>query len=174
MKDITEQDVSLHRNLFKELQHKIPHSIIETTLSDINHTDFNCFEYAFDLIYSDEYKATWDWQQGWKLNPIGADKDFVLFALSKNILYEVDFKDAKDGYIIVYFNDSQPTHAGKISKKRVQSKWGKGLLLEHDVSEVPVLYGNEIKIYKNLSFDDYIDTFIEYAEANEIQFKEKN
>ncbi|MBW1888574.1 MAG: hypothetical protein JRI52_09540, partial [Deltaproteobacteria bacterium] len=166
-------EVSEHEKLLKDLQNTFPHSIVKSTLYDINQLliiDYNCFEYVFDLIYSETYKATLEYQQGWKINPIGADKKFVEYLLARRGLYEVEFEGAKNDYIIIYFNESEPTHAGKILRKRVVSKWGKGLLLEHEIYEAPAIYGNEVKFFKNLFSDNCINTFIEYAESNGIEF----
>ena len=105
-----------------------------------------------------------------EINPIGADKKFVEYLLTRRDLYEVEFEGVKNDYIIIYFNESELTHAGKILRKRVVSKWGKGLLLEHEIHEAPAIYGNEVKFFKKLSLDNCINTFIEYAESNGIEF----
>lgn len=174
--DITKQELSEHGRLLKSLRPKFQHSILKSSLNNIEClavNDFNCFEYTFGLIYSEEYKDILEYQKGWKITPVGADKDFLLFMLRNNNLNEVDFPDVQDENIIVYFDSSQPTHAGNMLKGRVKSKWGKGLLLEHEIFEVPELYGNEVKFYTNIPFEDCIDAFISYAEERGIEFEEK-
>jgi len=39
-------------------------------------------------------------------------------------------------------------HFGKIEQDRIISKWGKGLIWEHPVFEVPLSYGHVVK-YSN-------------------------
>lgn len=173
LKDITSKEVSEHEKLLKELQKIFPHFITISALDNSTQlliSDYNCFEYAFCLIYSETYKATLEFQKGWKIHPIGADKKFVEYLLGQVGLQEVRFEGIKDDFIIIYFERGEPIHAGKILRKRVISKWGKGLLLEHEIHEVPAIYGNEAKFYEKLSIDRCIDIFIEYAELHGIEF----
>ncbi len=174
--DITKQEVSEHDRLLKNLRSKFQHSIIKSFLNDTDRlavNDFNCFEHALGLIYSEEYKNVLEHQKGWKIRPVGADKDFLLFMLWNKYLNEIDSLDVQDGDIIVYFNSDVPTHAGNMLRERVKSKWGKGLLLEHEIYEVPELYGEEVKFYKYIPFEDCIEAFIFYAEEQGIPFADK-
>jgi len=173
LQEITEKDVSEHERLLEALRLKIPHSIEVVLFEEregMQVSDFMCYEFAFDLYNFREYKNILE-RLPWRINPIGADKKFVIFFLRNNSLEEIQIK--RDGDFIIYFEKNQPTHAGKLTKNRIRSKWGKGLILEHEIDEVPELYGNEVKYYKSISSEDLIDLFISYAEEEHgIEFQE--
>ena len=72
--EITAKDVTEHSALIADLRMSIPHQIDivqETTPGNLMSEEYNCFEYAFDLFLSVAYKEGQDWQQGWKINPVG-------------------------------------------------------------------------------------------------------
>ena len=174
LNEITKQDVSEHEKLLNDLQMRIPHSIEVFILGkseELQVSEFMCFEFAFDMIYSKRYRDVLEYQRGWKIRPIGADKGFFLFLERKNAIQEKPLGDAKHNDLIVYFKDGQPIHAGKIRKNRVRSKWGTGLLLEHEIYEVPELYGNTVRLFEPISLENCIELFIDYAEEQGLQFQ---
>lgn len=170
LSEITKQDVQGHYELLMELKVKIPHQISEVhgvTPDNMLRDDFNCFEFALDLILSDEYKACLNYQQGWKIRPVGGDVAFAKYLIDNFVLKER--AKADDGpSIIMYFDLSLPTHAGKLNAGIVTSKWGRGLLLQHAINEVPSSYGNEARLYQVLNINDCMDAFIEFAKENGI------
>lgn len=169
---ITKQDVKNHQELLLELKNKIPHQIIEVhneTLGNLMGDEFNCFEFALDLILSTEYKACLDYQKGWKVSPVGGNASFVKYLIDNLLLKE--YAKTSGGFnIIIYFDLNGPTHAGKLNSDIVTSKWGSGLLLQHAINEVPSIYGNEARQYQDLKIDDCIDAFIEFAKENGIPY----
>ena len=173
--DITKEEIPRHWPLLRDLNQENPHEIRDNPIepeSDVVLDDFNCFEYAFDLIRSSEYKAALDYQKGWKIRPVGADVNFVQYLLENSALTELTAVDNDVSCVIIYFNGVEPTHAGKFNNSRVRSKWGRGLLLEHNFDEVPSSYGDNVKFYESLLLDDCIDVFVDFAKANGIPYKD--
>lgn len=171
---ITKRDVKEHHALLMELKNKIPHSISEVhgeIPGNLLGDEFNCFEFALDLILSYEYKACLDYQQGWKIRPVGGDISFVTYLID-NLFLKESTKAGGGSNIIVYFDLNKPTHAGKLNTGIVTSKWGRGLLLQHAINEVPSSYGNEARQYQALNIDDCIDAFIEFAKENGISYED--
>ncbi len=173
LNEITKQDVSLHEMMLRDLQAEVPHSIEVVILGKnkgLQVPDFMCFEFAFDLIYSKRYKDILESQRGWKINPISADKGFFLFLKKRNSIQKIYFNYVDDNDLIVYFRDDEPAHAGKMIKNRVRSKWGTGLLLDHEIHEFPELYGNTARFFRPISLEDCIELFIDYAGARGLEF----
>ncbi len=49
---------------------------------------------------------------------------------------------------------------------RLISKWGTGHLYEHEVLEVPLSYGKNVRFFKRLSFEEAFKNFARFAEDN--------
>ena len=125
-----------------------------------------CFEYALRLVFSAEYLSIKEFELRTRIHPIGASAEFMVFLLEKQYLAEINEKNAKCGDLIVYYEAGKPTHAGVLKEsRRVISKWGKGLLLEHQLFEVPAIYGNACRIFERPELSVCEDAFIEYAET---------
>ena len=134
--EITVQDICLHANLLENLRLRLEHTIVPLVIDPeiaCAPEDFMCFEYALGLIFSKEYLGIRKHEQETRMiRPLGADEEFVAFLIEKKYLTEIQRKHAEDGDLIMYFHQGKPTHAGVLAgSKRVISKWGKGLLLEH-------------------------------------------
>jgi hypothetical protein len=172
---ITRENIDKHRELIISLKNEISHQITEINSQipkNVLADEYNCIEYAFDLIYSEEYKICLDWQNAkMKLHPIGGDAEFVRYLIEANIIKECLESECSSQIILVYFCDSIPTHAGKKMNDFVISKWGKGLLLRHLANEVPSIYGNEAKLYIAPEFNVTMDAFIEFAKKNGIPYE---
>lgn len=174
MSRITKEGVGEHSARLSELKRKIPHQISEVggeIQGNLLGVDFNCFEHAFDLICSEEYKACREFPQPWKIRQVGGSSDFARFLIENAVLKETTRSSSEHG-LIVYFDSESPTHAGKLARGRVTSKWGQGLLLQHNIDEVPAVYGNEARTFQKLDFETCIDSFIAFAKANGIRFEE--
>lgn len=170
--EVTAQDVSLHTTLLEELRNKHDHTIspIATEGTKLPE-EFMCFEYALGLAYSEEYLVIRESEFRTRIRPIGANEEFMCYLLDLNWLEEVVPVDAHEGDLIVYFNDCKPAHAGVVADQgRVISKWGRGLLVEHELLEAPAIYGNEVRYYRALEIGRCEDAFIEYAESRGREF----
>jgi hypothetical protein len=103
---------------------------------------------------------------------IYAGKEFIEFLLSRSLLEELQFINAKNDDLIIYFNEGMFRHIGKlISSTKVKSKWGTGGLYRHGIWEVPSSYGHEVKYFKALTPNQYFDFFIKYAEFRGLEFE---
>ncbi len=87
------------------------------------------------------------------------------FLISKGYLIEVPLEKIQDDDIILYFDGSEPKHAGKIKNGKIISKWGPQHLWEHDIWDVPIHYGKQIKFYKNIPEEKTIIYYKEYIET---------
>ena len=82
-----------------------------------------------------------------------------MFALDLSNLKEVDKKAQSTlgrvrpgNDIIIYFDQNNPLHAGKVRSGKVVSKWNiDGYLWEHGVDEVPLCFGSNKKYFRNIS-----------------------
>jgi hypothetical protein len=75
----------------------------------------------------------------------------------------------------MYFNQGRWTHVGRTAgPARAISKWGVGLLYEHDLSEVPEQYGDEVRFFHNPGLDASLDLFVRYAKARGMQFEDES
>ena len=172
---ITAEDISRHARLLEKLKTTSGHSIrlVQTDPDQQFHLkEFNCFEYALNLVYSVEYAGICDFEEG-MFRPIGANDEFAIYLLDNKIISEIPESKAASSDLLMYFKDGKPTHAGKLNRSMVISKWGKGLLLEHEVFEVPAVYGENVRYFRSLCLDDCEDAFVAYAKTKGRIFEEE-
>ena len=99
--------------------------------------NFNCFEYVLRLT---EHVRN-------ALLATLADLDvlvdyrFVRRLGDAGLLHQKTLGEMKDGDLVLYWLDGKATHAGLWEGGRVRSKWGSGLIYEHDARGVPYSYG---------------------------------
>lgn len=87
--------------------------------------------------------------------------------LNKSLIEESD----SEGVIIYFSNEYKPIHAGRFNNNRVLSKWGTGLVFNHEMFEAPISYGDNIRIYKFVDNPAMLDHFYGYAETKGIEFR---
>ncbi|GEM_PF-1370164 len=167
LKEITDKyrgdTVGKQIKLIMELSKQHPHSITlrrEAIPSDRSTFAFNCFMYAFDMLDSSEVE-TIRHRYPFTLN-IFPGSGFVDFLLNTAVMQERR-ENAKDGDVILYRDSAKITHAGKIISGRIESKWAGGHLWEHDILEVPIDYGDELKFVTGIKRNLCISSFFEYA-----------
>ena len=153
------EDISRHGALLDDLNAHFCHSISEVE-SELPLEQFTCAVYAFDLVNNPTYVdiATFG------LGSTFAGRDFVEFALQNDLLYiSKEFK-SESNTLAIYTDDQKFQHIGKLlTDSRVISKWGTGLLLNHEIWEVPAGYGDQVHYY-SLPIDVRgIDIFRVYA-----------
>lgn len=119
---------------------------------------YNCFAFAFQLESCDEQHNV----KGSTYPRIFPDSCFVMFLLRRKRLREKPNEDREEGDVVVYWNRELPTHAGRVVESRVTSKWGGGLLLNHEMNDVPISYGTA-KTYSAPSQQEAEELFLEYA-----------
>lgn len=97
---------------------------------------------------------------------------FGHWLLDRGLLVEVSQAEAREGDLVFYLsNDGRFKHAGLCrAEGRVISKWGIGHLYEHGVFEVPDSYGNKVRFFRSLSYDEAFGHFMRFAEDNGMTF----
>jgi len=106
----------------KDLSSKFDHTIIAKYSDDVISEEFgsyNCFAYALNLVSSEGYleiASTFP-------RDIFANPEFIEFLLNNKKLLKIDVGIDINERIIIYFKNQKPVHAGKVSHKRVTSKW---------------------------------------------------
>ena len=121
---------------------------------------YTCAVYAFELVENPTYVkiAT----SGNQL--ICADAKFIKYVLENNFLTKLANTSQESADFVIYFENNEFKHIGKVhSDNRIISKWGTGLLWEHEIWEVPADYGNEKRFYAQPSTCTGLDLFCEYA-----------
>lgn len=109
------------------------------------------------------------------LGRVFAGADFTRWLIEQGSLAEVSQAEAQDGDLVFYFSKGIFKHAGLWHPNgRVLSKWGVGHLFDHELFEVPMSYGSEVRFYKRLPFEDAYDLFTQFATENDIPFKSED
>jgi len=154
--------------LISELASTHSHSIRRALEDEV--IGWNCFEYAFELTESNKYKsiATIDAETRRKI--FFAGSVFARFLIEIGALVEIDEFAVRPGDLVIYLDDEgTPTHAGKIScgGKRIKSKWGGGLFLEHELWEVPDSYGNAVRFCKRIPTTAAECAFLQFVKSQD-------
>lgn len=140
---------TLHPNQVLKLREKMNHSIelIEKPPA-FPKENYICHDYALGLIncheYMDDFHA--------RTNNAWSDDypNFITYLVQKRVLIPTKYSDAN---LILYLDENnKPKHPGIICPNgRIRSKWGLGCIWEHEMFEIPSIYGNAIGAYKNTS-----------------------
>lgn len=138
----------------EELRNAYPHTIHMVNV----HLDrgLNCFAYALGLSSSRSYSEI-----ARKFN-VFANVQFVLWLLDNGRLKK-NRQPHRSESIVVYFDGSEPKHAGRIRDDRVLSKWGTGFWFHHGTFEIPANYGNSIERYNVPAVQVIEDSFLGFA-----------
>lgn len=93
-----------------------------------------------------------------------AGKEFIEWLLKKDLLGEIKRSDVRLNDVVLYFNDNEWTHAGRMKDcDTVVSKWGEGLLYEHGIFETPENYGSDVRFFKEVIPDFAYTMFSDYV-----------
>lgn len=158
----------------EKLRAQFPHSIQVAKQSPQETVDLpfvNCVMYAFNLKCDAMFRAIYECarirRRNWsrdKDKKISADTEFVEFCIEKGFLLSKTEREREPGDLVVYFDNETCFHVGKLQdQNRIRSKWGSIELFEHDLREVPDLYGDKVKYFEPLQFEQSQDGFIAYA-----------
>jgi hypothetical protein len=90
-----------------------------------------------------------------------AGKEFFDWLIVNRLLIQVKDGSESKGDFVVYFNFSQEfKHVGILSdENRVRSKWGVLGLFHHEIFDVPSDYGDNIKFFKPIKYDEAMAAF---------------
>ena len=154
-------DVSRHPALLATLGHECPNT---ATILDSAHPirRYTYLMRVFDFAERAEYAAIAT------LGRVYAASAFVHWLLDKCLLAEVTQADGREGDLVFYFSDDgRFKHAGLCrGNGQVMSKWGIGHLYQHGLFEVPESYGDKVRFFRKLSYDEAFGYFSCFAIEN--------
>ena len=154
------EEIGRQIELVAELAKLYPHSVRiigEAVPGEPETFQFTCFQHAFDLVGSRQVAEVARIYV--KVYP---NSEFVQYLIDYH-LNEVGRSAIEDGDLIVYAQDAQIKHVGKIIGNRVLSKWGLGHLWSHGTFEVPAKYGSLIRYFRRIPRQTCIQAFAVYA-----------
>ncbi len=148
------------------LAQECPHSIV--ALASLHPLPtYTCLVHALDFTGKPEYVNI----AGRLFGPnVYAGKDFAHWLLDSGALTSVSEADASDGDLGFYFdNNSRFKHVGLLrAEGRVESKWGNQGLYEHAMFEIPESYGDHVRFFRRLAYEEAIQQFFQFAEQQGI------
>ncbi len=119
---------------------------------------YTCLVYALNFAGNATYSAV--------INKVNheqafAGKEFFDWLIVNQYLTQVNNGNESTGDLVVYFNSSKEfEHIGILSDdNRVRSKWGELGLYHHDKFDVPAGYGDDIKFFKPIKYDEAMAAF---------------
>lgn len=129
---------------------------------------YTCVVHVLDFTEKPEFLAI----DSRGFNVVIAGPNFLHWLLAKELLTEVAEPDACEGYLVLYFDQNgRIKHAGlTLGNGRVESKWGKGGLLQHDIFEVPASYGSNVRYFRRVQSDQALEYFKCYAKEKGMLF----
>ncbi len=94
-----------------------------------------------------------------------AGKEFFDWLIANQYLIQIQDGSESVGNFVVYFNSIQEfKHIGiLLDKKRVKSKWGELGLYDHEILDVPANYGNDVKYFEPIKYDNAMFAFKQYT-----------
>jgi len=166
LRDMTEGGThpSGHRAALERIGEQAPHTIKPLHIvADV--ASFTCGMHAFGFEISPKYAAI----AGYGLGLVFAGPDFFRWLIDSGRLIEITDREPAQRSIVMYFADKRPVHIGcMLTAKRVISKWGIGLLYEHEIAEVPEQYGSEARFFDGLEYDAALEHFVAFAKQRGI------
>lgn len=145
-----------------------PHSIQRLPQDEAK--GYPCFVHAFELVDSRAYKNIADCDAGRSRNVFFGGSEFARFVMESEELVEVNEGEIRLSDLVIYLDDEgTPKHAGKIVSrdKRVKSKWGGGLFLEHGLWEVPESYGNTVSFCQRIPTTAAERVFLQFVKSRD-------
>lgn len=122
---------------------------------------FNCFMFALGLHQREAWPESADIERDAAL----IDSCFLAFLERRNVLVRHDGRFRLPGHIAAYYNHGVMVHAGIVqSDRRIVSKWGGGLLLNHQILEIPSTYGEIDSCFEPPEFEHLRHLLRQYIE----------
>jgi hypothetical protein len=130
---------------------------------------YTCAVHAFSLVENPTYVEI----ASFGLGSTYAGPEFIAYLLEQELLSHRAEGEVTEHDLIFYFERGVFRHVGRlVAPTRVLSKWGKGLLYEHDTWEVPENYGNEVRYFVGPDGSEAFALFKQYAEHKGFAFTE--
>jgi hypothetical protein len=155
-----------HRAELRTISDEIPNTI-RVIDRDLPEGRYTCGMHALGFEQSEEYADI----ASYGLGLVMAGPDCFEWFIANQLLNEVTDRQAADGDLVMYFRNGCWTHVGRVAgRARAVSKWGVGLLYEHNLSEVPEQYGDTVRFFRNPGSDASLDLFVSFAKARRVTF----
>jgi hypothetical protein len=132
----------------------------EAKINDDKSWRYNCFTYAFHLLESPEFLDITE-----RYSFLFANSSFVSYLIAHH-LFQTEQNLMKDNDYIIYFQNDEPTHAGRIRNDKVLSKWGHYHLWEHFIWEVPIEYGTSVRFFKQFPLEECVLAFKAWVDTS--------
>lgn len=144
-----------HSKLIADVGRQYPHTVVQIAPP----SQSTCVMHAFGLTSDPTYEAIARYAQP----EIFAGRDFMEW-VCQHRLQEID--NAVAGALALYFENEVWRHIGIVAKPpRVTSKWGLFPVYEHNISEIPARYGNEVRFFEAPAEGQGLHWFLNYAVA---------
>jgi hypothetical protein len=157
-----------HRDDLKAITQEIPNTICVLD-HELSEDRFTCGMYALGFELSEEYTAI----AGYELGLTYAGPEFFEWLIANRHFDEATI--GAEGDLVMYFSQDRWTHVGRMAgSERAISKWGTGLLCEHNLAEVPEQYGDEVRFFHHPGADASLDLFVRYAKARGVPIEEES
>jgi hypothetical protein len=162
------ENVAEHEAILASITEGLPNSI-KVLPSTVPLERYTCIVHVFGFTEKPEYVGIAAFGTG----RVFAGIEFVHWMLDRGKLMEIQFQECQKGDIILYFALGKVAHGGLVTaNSRVVSKWGIGLLCEHEVYEIPAKYGEDVHYFQRPPYETVYDLFCQYAEDSGIVFAE--
>lgn len=129
---------------------------------------YTCVVHVFEFTEKPEFVAI----ASRGFNVVIAGPRFVEWLLEHRLLTEVSEAEMREGDLILYFDPSgRIKHAGlNRGNGRVESKWGKGGLFQHNIFEIPASYGSTVRFFRRIPSEEALQHFKQYAKEKGMLF----
>ena len=150
-----------HYKFIEEIRGEYRHSIDRVQNQSISPTE-NCIMYALKLTGNSTYASIKD------ICKKVAANDFGNWLLKDEHLCQIELSTSKEYDYLVYLDDDNRfVHISVIvNKQRVRSKWGCHGKYEHNIYDVPTIYGNKTKAFKMITRERAVELFKQF-ESND-------
>ncbi len=152
-------DIASHIPRIADLSRRIDCSVRALSNYDASSRKaFNCFEHALRLNEHLRYRTL----MALSVLDVLVDFRFIRYLLALGVLKERPVDDLQVEDLVIYFERNEAQHAGRWTGERVISKWGRGLVYDHKLLEVPHYYGVP-RFFGGISGSRAKDCFLRYA-----------
>jgi hypothetical protein len=139
---------------------EFPNAVCRLEEPEALDADYSCLAYALGLAGEPTYEAVCRLNY----NAARACGLFVEWLFKHGRLRQLALEEATSGDLVWYRGDGRFKHVGVVTEAgRVRSKFGQGLLFEHDSWAVPMSYGTELWYSPPLPAAEALECFLQYA-----------
>lgn len=118
-----------------------------------------------ESIYSEYYQNCYMFAFEFDFRSVFPNSCFLNFLLDRNVLSEVEESKAEINDYVIYFCEGQPKHASVKQSNGIISRWGDGHIWNHQLYEVPIKYGNEVRFYKKIDISVLKENYVKFLQC---------